>query len=207
MTADVTWHQPQVTKIARQTLKGHGGLCIWFTGLSGAGKSTLANRVEEELYRRGIHTYLLDGDNVRHGLSADLGFSERDRKEHIRRVAHVASLFVDAGTVVLTALISPFEADREQARSQFTDGEFLEVFVDCPVDICASRDPKGLYDKAERGLIQNFTGVSAPYEVPRRADVTVNTAQKSIDECVGLVLATIVEALEMNLDRSDKIQA
>ena len=199
MTADVTWHETKITKAARQTLKGHAGLCIWFTGLSGAGKSTLANKVEEELYRRGIHTYLLDGDNVRHGLSADLGFSERDRKEHIRRVAHVASLFVDAGTVVLTALISPFESDREQARSQFAEGEFLEVFVNCPVEVCASRDPKGLYDKAQRGLIQNFTGISAPYETPRQADVTVNTAQNSIDECVGTVLSAVLDTLEFNV--------
>lgn len=206
MTADVTWHETKVTKAARQALKGHAGLCIWFTGLSGAGKSTLANKVEEELYQRGIHTYLLDGDNVRHGLSADLGFSERDRKEHIRRVAHVASLFVDAGTVVLTALISPFESDREQARSQFAEGEFLEVFVDCPVEVCASRDPKGLYDKAQRGLIQNFTGISAPYEAPRQADVTVNTAQNSIDECVGTVLSAVLDTLQLNVI-GGKIQA
>ena len=195
---NLTWHQGRITKDARTQLNGHRGLCIWLTGLSGAGKSTLANLLEEELYRRGIHTYLLDGDNVRHGLCADLGFSEEDRKENIRRVANVAGLFVDAGVVVLSALISPFESDREHARSQFEDGEFVEVYVDCPVDVCAARDPKGLYDKAKRGIISNFTGISAPYEPPAFADVTVNTALQSVDECVAKVMKSILPKLGVN---------
>lgn len=181
---NVVWQQTRTARADRERLNGHPGLCIWLTGLSGAGKSTLATRLEDELHQAGIRTYLLDGDNVRHGLSSDLGFSDADRSEHIRRVANVSKLFVDAGVVVLTALISPFESDRELARSQFDEQSFLEVFVDCPIDVCAQRDPKGLYDKAKRGLIKQFTGISSPYERPATPDITVDTTNSSIEECV-----------------------
>jgi len=184
---NIVWHQARTARPDRERLNGHPGLCIWLTGLSGAGKSTLATCLEDELHQSGIRTYLLDGDNVRHGLSADLGFSDRDRSEHIRRVAQVSKLFVDAGVVVLTALISPFESDRLLARSQFDNQSFLEVFVDCPIDICAQRDPKGLYDKAKRGLIAQFTGISSPYERPVSPDLTVNTMEMSVERCVEAI--------------------
>lgn len=170
-------------------------MCIWFTGLSGSGKSTLASRVEEELHRRGVSTYLLDGDHLRRGLSADLGFSDQDRREQIRRAAHVARLFVDAGIVVLSAFISPFEAEREMARAQFDPDSFVEVFVDCPLEVCAQRDPKGLYVKARQGVIPQFTGISSPYERPLSPDVTVETAKLSVCECTGRILDAVIPRL------------
>jgi adenylyl-sulfate kinase len=178
-------------------LNGHRGLCIWFTGLSGSGKSTLANAVEQSLYQMGVHTYLLDGDNVRHGLNGDLGFSDEDRKENVRRVAHVANLFVDAGVVAITALISPFHADREKARKIFAPGSFIEVYVECPLEECARRDPKGLYEKAKSGQIRDFTGISSPYEPPGDAEVTVNTATMSIETCVQYILNEVKTRLQI----------
>ncbi|MCL6452930.1 MAG: adenylyl-sulfate kinase [Alicyclobacillus sp.] len=187
----IVWQNTRIARADRERLNGHPGLCIWLTGLSGAGKSTLAVRLEERLHSQGVRTYLLDGDNVRHGLSADLGFSEDDRREQIRRVAEVAKLFVDAGVVVIAALISPFEADRKHARSLFDEGAFIEVFVDCPVEVCAERDPKGLYEKAKQGLIPQFTGISSPYERPKTPDVTVNTAAQSVEDGVLAVLDAV----------------
>lgn len=170
---NIVWHQTQVTRAARAKRFGCKGAVLWFTGLSGSGKSTLANEVEKELFRRGMHSYILDGDNVRHGLNKDLGFSATDRKENIRRVAEVAKLFADAGVIVLTAFISPFRKERDFARSLLKRGEFIEVYVRCGLAACEARDPKGLYKKARRGEIKDFTGISSPYEAPRKAELII----------------------------------
>lgn len=159
---NVVWHHATVTRQRRERLNGHRGGVIWFTGLSGSGKSTLGHAVEEELHRQGCRTIVLDGDNMRHGLCGDLGFSEADRHENIRRIGEVAKLFVEAGVVVLTAFISPFSADREKARRIVGESDFLEVYCRCPVEVCESRDVKGLYAKARAGIVSQFTGVSAP---------------------------------------------
>ena len=164
---------------------------VWFTGLSGAGKSTIANLVEKKLFAQGRHTYLLDGDNVRHGLNRDLGFTEADRAENIRRVAEVARLMVDAGLIVLVAFISPFRAERRFARSLFGDGEFLEVFVDTPIEACEARDPKGLYAKARSGALPNFTGIDSPYERPESPEVHLLTSGRSPEECAEQVFARL----------------
>lgn len=183
-TKHIVWHETTVSKEERQQKNGHKSAILWFTGLSGAGKSTLANALEHRLHADGIHTYLLDGDNIRHGLNRDLGFSPADRTENIRRIAEVARLFVDAGTVVLTAFISPYRADRELARSLVGEGEFIEVFVDCALETCEERDPKGLYQKARAGQIPKFTGISAPYEAPESAEIVVASDRQSIAESV-----------------------
>ncbi|MFD1676144.1 adenylyl-sulfate kinase [Alicyclobacillus fodiniaquatilis] len=197
MSTNIVWHAQKIATKDHEMLNGHRGLCIWFTGLSGSGKSTLANAVEQSLYQMGVHTYLLDGDNVRHGLNGDLGFSDEDRKENVRRVAHVANLFVDAGVVAITALISPFHADREKARKIFAPGSFIEVYVECPLEECARRDPKGLYEKAKSGQIRDFTGISSPYEPPGDAEVTVNTATMSIETCVQYILNEVKTRLQI----------
>lgn len=181
----------QVGKGARMALKGHGSLCIWFTGLSGAGKSTLANLLDARLHAAGRHTYLLDGDNVRLGLNRDLGFSEADRAENIRRVAEVARLMADAGLIVLVSFISPFRAERRMARSLFAEGEFVEVFVDAPLAECERRDPKGLYAKARRGELKQFTGIDSAYEVPEHPEVVVDTQQHSAAECAETIFRQI----------------
>ncbi len=182
---NVQW---QSLDTARAALMGHKPCVIWFTGLSGAGKSTIANLVEKRLHAVGRHTYLLDGDNVRHGLNKDLGFTDADRVENIRRVAEVARLMVDAGLVVLVSFISPFRSERRMARTLFSEGEFVEVFVDTPLDVAESRDPKGLYRKARRGDLKNFTGVDSPYEVPERADLCLDTTRLSAEESALAVL-------------------
>ncbi len=166
-----------VSRAEREELSGHKPVVLWFTGLSGSGKSTIANLVERELHDRGIRSFLLDGDNVRHGLNRDLGFTDEDRVENIRRVGEVSKLFVEAGLVVLTSFISPFRAERRMARELFADGEFLEVFVDTPIEDCIARDPKGLYAKAQRGEIANFTGITSPYEEPENAEIVIKTAE------------------------------
>ena len=153
---------------------------IWFTGLSGSGKSTIANELEKKLFEIGKRTYILDGDNLRHGLNNDLGFSEQDRVENIRRVAEVAKLMVDAGLIVLATFISPYRSDRQAARELFEEGEFIEIFVDTPLDLCESRDPKGLYKKARQGLIKNFTGIDSPYEQPTKAEITIKINELNI---------------------------
>jgi bifunctional enzyme CysN/CysC len=185
---NVHWQALDVNKAARADLKGQKPCVVWFTGLSGAGKSTVANQVEKRLHAMGRHTYILDGDNVRHGLNKDLGFTDADRVENIRRVAEVARLMVDAGLIVLVSFISPFRSERRMARDLLTDGEFVEVFVDAPLPVAESRDPKGLYKKARRGELKNFTGVDSPYETPERPDVHLDTTRLSPEECARVVL-------------------
>ncbi|HRI18327.1 MAG TPA: adenylyl-sulfate kinase, partial [Burkholderiaceae bacterium] len=180
-----------VDKSARASLKGQTPCVLWFTGLSGSGKSTIANLVEKRLHAMGRHTYLLDGDNVRHGLNKDLGFTEADRVENVRRVGEVAKLMVDAGLIVMTAFISPYRAERRLAQSLLAEGEFLEVHVDTPLDVAESRDVKGLYRKARRGELKNFTGIDAPYEVPEHPALRVNTAELSADDAADKVIALL----------------
>ena len=171
---NIKWHPVSVTLEERQHLKHHKGGCIWFTGLSGSGKSTLANLVEKELNQKGFHTFLLDGDNVRHGLNSDLGFSIEDRQENIRRLGEVARLFADAGILVMTAFISPLKADRESARTTVSADRFVEIYVDCSLDVCEQRDPKNLYKKARNGEVKDFTGINSPYDIPEHPDIRVD---------------------------------
>lgn len=171
MTENIVWHKYAVNKDVRAEQKQQQARVIWLTGLSGSGKSTIANLLEQKLVAEGKHTYLLDGDNVRHGLCGDLGFSDKDRVENIRRISEVAKLFVDAGTIVLTAFISPFRADRDYCRQILGAGEFVEVFIDTPLDVCEARDPKGLYKKARAGDIPHFTGIDSAYEAPQAPEI------------------------------------
>ncbi|RIV17116.1 adenylyl-sulfate kinase [Alicyclobacillaceae bacterium I2511] len=199
---NLTWQSTTVGKQDRRQRNGHESFVLWFTGLSGAGKSTIANLLEQVLFAQGIHTYLLDGDNVRMGLNSDLGFSATERRENIRRVAEVAKLFVDAGVVTLTAFISPYQSDREMARSLFTDTEFVEVYVDCPIEVCATRDPKGLYLRAQSGQIKEFTGVAAPYETPQQPDIVLHTNLQTPLECVQQILGCLVSWGLLSKDNS-----
>ncbi|PIF20801.1 adenylyl-sulfate kinase [Candidatus Pantoea floridensis] len=174
---NVVWHDHPVTREEREQQHGHQGVVLWFTGLSGSGKSTVAGALEQALYRAGVNTYLLDGDNVRHGLCRDLGFSDDDRKENIRRVGEVAKLMVDAGLVVLTAFISPHRAERQMVRDLLAEGQFIEVFVDTPLAVCEARDPKGLYKKARAGELRNFTGIDSVYEAPDAPEIHLDGEQ------------------------------
>lgn len=171
MATNIVWHQHEINKDTRGESLGQKPRVLWLTGLSGSGKSTLANLLEKKLHEQGKHTYLLDGDNVRHGLCGDLGFSDKDRVENIRRISEVAKLFVDSGMVVLTAFISPFQSDRDFCRNLLADGEFIEVYVDTPLEVCEQRDPKGLYKKARSGEIKHFTGIDSTYEAPQSPEV------------------------------------
>ena len=186
---NIVWSNTDITKEKRQRLNKHRSAMLWFTGLSGSGKSTLANAVERRLYQLNMRTYVLDGDNIRHGLNKDLGFDENDRTENIRRIGEVSKLFIDAGVMVLTAFISPFRSDRELARSLVNTTEFIEVHVKCPLDVCESRDVKGLYAKARRGEIPHFTGIDSPYEEPHEPEIVIETDQLSLDQSVSKVLA------------------
>lgn len=188
-STNIVWHPGQVTRDDRQARTGHRGCTVWFTGLSGSGKSTIAVAVEKALWDRGVGSYILDGDNIRHGLNADLGFSPEDRTENIRRIGEVAKLFTDAGVVNLTAFISPYRSDRDRVRSIMGDGDFIEVHVDCPVEECEKRDVKGLYAKARAGKIPEFTGISAPYEAPEKPELVIETAKLSEAESVAKVIA------------------
>ncbi|MBT2758946.1 adenylyl-sulfate kinase [Mesobacillus foraminis] len=187
-STNITWHDASLTKEMRRKQSGHHSFVLWFTGLSGSGKSTVANAVAQELYNNKIKNYVLDGDNIRHGLNKDLGFSDEDRTENIRRIGEVSKLFVDAGQVVLTAFISPFQADRGLVRDLLEDGEFIEVYVKCPVDECEKRDPKGLYEKARKGLIRDFTGIDSPYEEPSNPELVIETNLSSVEGCVEQVI-------------------
>ena len=190
---NLSWQHLDIDKQARAALKGQRSCVIWLTGLSGSGKSTVANLVERKLHVAGRHTYLLDGDNVRHGLNKDLGFTDADRVENIRRIAEVAKLFVDAGVIVLTAFISPFRAERRVARDLLEDGEFVEVFVDAPLTECERRDPKGLYKKARAGLVKHFTGLDSPYEPPERAELVLQTAELTAEQAADRIIAVLEE--------------
>lgn len=185
---NVFWHEGAVTQEDRELLNGHKGFAIWFTGLSAAGKSTLAVVLEKELFEKGYHTYILDGDNVRHGLNKNLGFSPEDREENIRRISEAARLFTNCGIITLTAFISPYREDRIKARELIGEDSFVEVFVDCPLEICEERDPKGVYKKARQGLIDSFTGINAPYELPEDPEIHLRTDNMEIGECVSLII-------------------
>jgi len=185
---NVVWHHATVTRLRREAQNRHRGAIIWFTGLSGSGKSTLAHEVEERLHRMGCRTFVLDGDNVRHGLCGDLGFSAEDRVENIRRIGEVAKLFMEAGVIVLTAFISPFRVDRDKVRAMVQAGEFLEIYCQCPIEVCEQRDVKGMYKKARAGKIDKFTGISSPYEAPEKPELAVDTSALSLEECVRQVI-------------------
>lgn len=187
-SSNVVWHNATVTRKRREVMNDHGSVILWFTGLSGAGKSSLAHAVEEELHQLGCRTFVFDGDNVRHGLCADLGFSAEDRVENIRRVGEMAKLFIEAGVIALTAFISPFESDRERVRSLVPHGDFLEIYCHCPLEICEQRDVKGLYQRARAGKIRDFTGISSPYEAPPNPELTVETGTLTMKESVARVM-------------------
>jgi adenylylsulfate kinase len=187
-SSNIRWQDGDIDHEKRKVLLNQKGICLWFTGLSGSGKSTLARSVEKALYELGRISYVLDGDNVRHGLNGDLGFSDEDRKENIRRIGEVSKLFVDAGLLTLTAFISPFRADREAVRNILEDGQFIEVYVDCPLDICEHRDVKGLYARARKNEISAFTGISSPYEAPENPEIRVNTGEKNLEESTKIII-------------------
>ncbi|HEY9268100.1 MAG TPA: adenylyl-sulfate kinase [Methylotenera sp.] len=190
---NILWQQSLVNKSERNLRSGHNSVVLWLTGFSGAGKSTLAHAIERRLYERNCATFVLDGDNVRHGLCSDLGFSQQDREENIRRVGEMAKLFVEAGVITITAFISPYIADRERVRSILPVGEFIEIYCRCPLEVCEERDVKGLYEKARKGLIADFTGISSPYEPPVNPEITVDTGTDDLDKCVGQVLEYLLQ--------------
>ncbi|MBH0165588.1 adenylyl-sulfate kinase [Fictibacillus sp. 7GRE50] len=185
---NIIWHDSSITKEDRRKQNNHSSFVLWFTGLSGSGKSTIANTLAKELYERNIRNYVLDGDNIRNGLNRDLSFSDENRSENIRRISEVSKLFVDNGTVVLTAFISPFIQDREMAKRIVSEEEFIEIFVSCPIEECEKRDPKGLYSKARKGEIPDFTGIDSPYEEPISPDFTIYTNEQSVSEIVESIL-------------------
>ncbi len=186
---NIVWHEHNLSKKQRSEQKRQKPCILWFTGLSGSGKSTIAGALEQRLFEMGHHTYLLDGDNVRHGLNKDLGFSDKDRVENIRRIGEMSALFADAGLLVLSAFISPFRSDRSMVRELVKENEFIEVFMDTPLDVCEQRDPKGLYKKARSGEIKNFTGIDSSYEPPEKAEITINTATDSVESCVEQIVS------------------
>ncbi|MFP4549038.1 MAG: adenylyl-sulfate kinase [Fidelibacterota bacterium] len=192
MQKNVVWHNTEITLKAREQQQGHQGVVLWFTGLSGSGKSTIATALEKRLFKMDCHTYILDGDNVRHGLNSDLDFSKADRQENIRRIGEVAKLFMDSGMITLTSFISPFRKDRQQVRDILPAGKFVEVYVKAPLDVCESRDPKGLYKKARAGKIQNFTGIGSPYEEPENPEITVDTFKHSVDQNVDEIVSYLL---------------
>ena len=191
-STNIAWHQASVDRAARAERRGHRSAILWFTGLSGAGKSTLANAVNQALFKLGVATYVLDGDNVRHGLCKDLGFSDADREENIRRIGEVSKLFLDSGTIVLTAFVSPFRADRDKARSLVSEGDFIEIFCAADLNVCEQRDTKGLYAKARAGEINEFTGISSPYEAPDTPELSVDTGSADLENCVDQVVNELV---------------
>eukprot|EP00593_Proboscia_inermis_P011881 CAMPEP_0171323882 /NCGR_PEP_ID=MMETSP0816-20121228/115851_1 /TAXON_ID=420281 /ORGANISM="Proboscia inermis, Strain CCAP1064/1" /LENGTH=204 /DNA_ID=CAMNT_0011822697 /DNA_START=16 /DNA_END=630 /DNA_ORIENTATION=- len=193
---NIKWHDSSITRLDRIQKTGHHSAVIWLTGLSGSGKSTVANAVNVKLFERNVSTYVLDGDNVRHGLCKDLSFSDKDREENIRRIGEVANLFLDAGFVVLTAFVSPFRADRNRVRELVNNPkkDFIEIYCNASLDVCEKRDTKGLYAKAREGLIQDLTGIGSPYEPPENADVVLNTATNSLEMCVSQVLGHLEES-------------
>jgi adenylylsulfate kinase len=185
---NIVWHEETIQKHDRRRLLGQKSCVLWFTGLSGSGKSTIANKVEEKLHHFGVATYILDGDNIRHGLNSDLSFNEKDRKENIRRIGEVAKLFVDSGLVTISAFISPYAIDRDNVRNLLEKKEFIEIYTKCSVEACEKRDPKGLYKKAREGKISNFTGITSPYEEPVNPEMVLDTEKMSIDMCCDMVI-------------------
>jgi adenylylsulfate kinase len=192
-STNIKWHVGDITLTDRERLLGQQGVCLWFTGLSGSGKSTVAAAVEKALYEKGCPSYILDGDNIRHGLNGDLSFSADDRKENIRRIGEVSKLFVDAGLITLTAFISPFRADRKAVRDILDEGKFVEIFVDCPLEICEQRDVKGLYAKARKNEVADFTGISSPYEAPKNPEITIHTDKQTLEEATAMILDYLIE--------------
>ncbi|MDY6786939.1 MAG: adenylyl-sulfate kinase [candidate division WOR-3 bacterium] len=192
MDKHIKWHKGHITREQREELLGQRGIVVWFTGLSGSGKSTLAVAVEKALHESGLLTFRLDGDNIRHGLNSDLGFSSQDRDENIRRVSEVAALMADAGIITLASFISPFKKARDYARTRVPEGRFIEVYVKASLDICRQRDPKGLYTKAENGEIEEFTGISSPYEEPLSPEIVIDTENMTIDEGAELITGNII---------------
>lgn len=193
ISSNVVWHHATIDRQQREEMNGHKSVILWFTGLSGSGKSTLAHAVEDELYARKCRTYVLDGDNIRHGLCGDLGFSDADRVENIRRIGELAKLFLEAGVISLTAFISPFRSDRDNVRNLVPHGDFLEIFCHCPLETCEERDVKGLYKKARSGEIKAFTGISSPYEAPQSPELVVNTGSETLEESTAQVIKLLVD--------------
>jgi adenylylsulfate kinase len=187
-SSNTVWHNATVTRARREKANNHQGVVIWFTGLSGSGKSTIAHSVEEKLHQLNCRTYVFDGDNVRHGLCSDLGFTKKDRTENIRRIAEMCNLFIDAGVIALTAFISPFKKDRSFVKKLLKENDFIEIYCDCPVEVCEQRDVKGLYKQAREGIIEEFTGISSPYEVPENPDLVLATDKLTLDECVAAII-------------------
>jgi len=192
-STNVVWHDTEITKADREKRNGHKGVVIWMTGLSACGKSTVATELQKQLFERGCNVYILDGDNVRHGLNGDLGFSPKDREENIRRIGQVAKLFAESGTIAITSFISPYRKDRDINRALMPDGEFIEIFVKASLAVCEERDPKGLYKKARAGLIPEFTGISAPYEEPLKPELVIETDKLSVEESVQKVIDYLLE--------------
>lgn len=201
---NIWWHNSTITRKDRERLNGHKGVTIWLTGLSGSGKSTIAQKLEERLFEMGVHTFILDGDNVRFGLNKDLGFSRKDRDENIRRIGEVAKLFTNAGIINIIAFISPYISDRERAREIQPKGDFIEVYVKCPLYICETRDPKGLYKKARAGEIKNFTGINDPYEEPINPELVIDTANLNVENAVNQILDYLVEKNIISAKNEDK---
>jgi adenylylsulfate kinase len=193
LAEDIVWHDHKVVRSQRAENKNQKPCLLWFTGLSGSGKSTVANALDVALHNRGYHTFLLDGDNVRHGLCSDLNFSDAGRVENIRRIGEVSKLFADAGLIVLSAFISPFSSDRRLVRKLFPAGEFIEVYMDTPLSTCEERDPKGLYQKARAGEIRDFTGIDSPYEAPAHPEISLNTSSSSVENCVESLINYLLE--------------
>ena len=193
MERNIVWHEESITREDRARKNGHKSVALWLTGLSGAGKSTVAQALQKRLFDLGHHAYVLDGDNVRHGLCADLGFSEEDRHENIRRIGEMVKLFVDSGTIAISAFISPFRSDRDRVRLLFPEGEFMEVYCRCSIEECENRDVKGMYKKARAGLIKEFTGISSPYEVPEAPELVLDTERQTIDGAVDTAIRHLVE--------------
>jgi adenylylsulfate kinase len=200
---NVVWHHATVTRERRQKQNNHKSVILWFTGLSGAGKSTLAHAVEEELHQMGCRTFVFDGDNVRHGLNRNLGFSKEDRQENVRRIGEMCKLFIEAGVIALTAFISPIKEDRDKVRRLVKEGDFIEIFCDCALEVCEQRDVKGMYARARRGEIKEFTGISSPYEKPENPELVVNTENASLEECVASVMGYLKETgVLVNADKN-----
>ncbi|MCW9046742.1 MAG: adenylyl-sulfate kinase [Gammaproteobacteria bacterium] len=203
-SSDVVWSEVNVTKDRRDNLNKQRSAIIWFTGLSGSGKTTIANALEQRLHKEAFRTYLLDGDNVRHGLSNDLGFSDNDRTENIRRIGEVSKLFIDAGVMVLATFISPFIKDRKCVRNIVNETEFIEIYIKCPLELCENRDIKGLYKKARAGEIKHFTGIDSPYEAPESAEIIIDTSLLSIDESVDAIINYLIKNAYLVINRRQR---